>query len=43
MGVNVILAMTLHPLMIYVIKPKFISRRHGERLSKILENTIASG
>ncbi len=26
MGINVILAMTLHPLMIYLIKPKFISR-----------------
>jgi uncharacterized protein len=26
MGINVILAMTLHPLMIYLFKPKFISR-----------------
>lgn len=26
MGVNVVLAMTLHPLIIYSIKPKFISR-----------------
>jgi predicted RND superfamily exporter protein len=26
MGINVILAMTLHPLMIYLIRPKFISR-----------------
>ena len=26
MGANVILTMTLHPLMIYIIKPKFISR-----------------
>jgi predicted RND superfamily exporter protein len=25
MGVNVILALTLHPLLIYLIKPKFIS------------------
>ncbi|MBP1749780.1 MAG: transporter [Deltaproteobacteria bacterium] len=30
MGVNVILALTLHPLLIYVIKPRFISK--GARL-----------
>ncbi len=29
MGVNVILALTLHPLLIYVIKPKFISRKQA--------------
>jgi uncharacterized protein len=29
MGVNVILAMTLHPLMIYLFKPEFISRNKG--------------
>lgn len=27
MGTNVILTLTLHPLMIYIIKPKFISKR----------------
>jgi predicted RND superfamily exporter protein len=26
MAVNVILTLTLHPLMIYIIKPKFVSR-----------------
>jgi hypothetical protein len=25
MGTNVILTLTLHPLLIYIIKPKFIS------------------
>jgi predicted RND superfamily exporter protein len=31
MGINVILAMTLHPLMIYLIKPKFISKQGSLR------------
>jgi predicted RND superfamily exporter protein len=26
MGINVLLALTLHPLLIYIIKPKFISK-----------------
>jgi len=30
MGINVILALTLHPLLIYIIKPKFISRNQGD-------------
>jgi predicted RND superfamily exporter protein len=29
MGVNVILALTLHPLMLYLFKPKFISKQKG--------------
>lgn len=31
MGVNVILAMTLHPLMLYIFKPKFISKWASNR------------
>jgi hypothetical protein len=27
MGTNVILTLTLHPLLIYIIKPKFISEK----------------
>jgi len=30
MSTNVILALTLHPLMIYVIKPRFITRQRPE-------------
>ncbi|MBT8342454.1 MAG: MMPL family transporter [Desulfatitalea sp.] len=30
MGINVILALTLHPLLIYIIKPKFIQRKYSE-------------
>jgi len=27
MATNVVLCLTLHPLLLYIIKPKFISRR----------------
>ncbi len=30
MGVNVLLSLTLHPLLIWIIKPKFISRKQGK-------------
>ena len=43
MAVNVLLTLTLHPLMIYLIKPKFISRGYGRRSSRktdVLEEEV---
>jgi hypothetical protein len=42
MGVNVLLALTLHPLMIYIIKPKFISKtmKKSQRQEEIEEQKI---
>lgn len=44
MGVNVILTLTLHPLMIYIIKPRFISRGAtvpAENIKGVIEPTLA--
>jgi predicted RND superfamily exporter protein len=46
MGVNVILTLTLHPLMIYLIKPRFISRGAtvpAENIKGVVEPTLAKG
>jgi hypothetical protein len=41
MGVNVILALTLHPLLIYLIKPKFISGKQTV-IAKAVESKAVS-
>ncbi|MBT8343042.1 MAG: MMPL family transporter, partial [Desulfatitalea sp.] len=42
MGINVILALTLHPLLIYIIKPKFIQRKYSEERIPSCFHTIES-
>jgi len=39
MAANVVLALTLHPLLIYIIKPKFIS---GKKVPKIAEGKVSA-
>jgi predicted RND superfamily exporter protein len=41
MGTNVILTLTLHPLLIYIIKPKFISEK--KKVSSISEAKVVTG
>lgn len=40
MGTNVILTMTLHPLLIYLIKPKFISREAATATARAKEASV---
>jgi hypothetical protein len=41
MGTNVVLTLTLHPLLIYVIKPKFISGKQTV-IAKAVESKAVS-
>jgi uncharacterized protein len=41
MGVNVVLVLTLHPLLIWIIKPKFISRQKYKHLFRQKETAAA--
>jgi hypothetical protein len=42
MGTNVILTLTLHPLLIYIIKPKFISERKSVQSKSISKESMNS-
>jgi hypothetical protein len=42
MGTNVVLTMTLHPLLIYVIKPRFIAKGIAQNQGKSLTESDAS-
>ncbi|MBT8342103.1 MAG: MMPL family transporter [Desulfatitalea sp.] len=42
MGTNVVLTLTLHPLLIYIIKPKFITKRGGLEARNTLAGKLAA-